>query len=88
MKAVVIGIANEVSMEQIMAVFPRHEAVVDQFIARGDVIGIGPFSDRRGSLSIFRSREAAQAFVEQDPFVSEGIIKSYEIREWADEMLA
>lgn len=87
MKAVVIGVANDVSMDQIMAVFPRHKAVVDQFVARGEVIGIGPFSDRKGSLSIFRSREAAQAFVDQDPFLLEGIIKSYEIREWADEML-
>lgn len=87
MKAVVIGIANDVTMDRIMAVFPRHKAVVDQFTARGDVIGIGPFSDRKGSLSIFRSREAAQAFVEQDPFLLEGIVKSYEIREWADDML-
>ena len=87
MKAVVIGVAGDVTMEQIMAVFPRHEAVVKQFVERGDVIGIGPFSDRRGSLGIFRSREAAQAFVEQDPFILEGLIKSYEIREWADQML-
>lgn len=87
MKAVVIGVANDVSMDRIMAVFPRHKVLVDQFVERGDVIGIGPFSDRKGSLSIFRSREAAQAFVEQDPFLLEGIIKSYEIREWVDEML-
>lgn len=87
MKAVVIGVASDVSMETIMAVFPRHEAVVDQFIARGDVLGIGPFSDRRGSLAIFRSREAAQAFVEQDPFILEGILASYEIREWVDDLL-
>jgi len=87
MKAVVIGVGAGASMETIMAVFPRHKAVVDTFVARGDVIGIGPFGDRTGSMAIFRSREAAQAFVEQDPFILEGLIKSYEIREWADDML-
>jgi uncharacterized protein YciI len=75
-------------MEAIMAVYPRHKAVVDEFVARGEVIGIGPFSDRGGSLAIFRSRAAAEAFVAQDPFVLEGLIKSYDIREWADQMLA
>jgi len=88
MKAVVIGVGSGASMEAIMAVFPRHKTVVDAFIARGDVIGVGPFADRTGSMAIFRSREAAQAFVEQDPFILEGLIKSYEIREWADDMLS
>jgi uncharacterized protein YciI len=88
MKAVVIGIGSGASLNAIMAVYPRHKLVVDAFIARGEVIGIGPFNDRGGSLAIFRSRAAAEAFVQQDPFVLEGLIKSYEIREWADQMLA
>ena len=39
-------------------------------------------------FGIFRSREAAEAFVKQDPFVLEGLIKSYDIREWGDQMIA
>jgi hypothetical protein len=35
MKAVVIGERSDVSMEQIMAVYPRHKAVVDKFVAQG-----------------------------------------------------
>lgn len=88
MKAIVIGVGSGATMEAIVAAYPRHKAVVDAFVARGDVIGIGPFADRTGSLAIFRSREAAEAFVAQDPFILEGLIGSYEIREWADEMLA
>jgi uncharacterized protein len=88
MKAIVLGIGSGASMDALMAVYPRHKAVVDEFVARGDVIGIGPFADRGGSLAIFRSREAAEAFVRRDPFILEGLIKSYEIREWADAMLA
>jgi uncharacterized protein len=86
MKAVVIGESSGATMEQVMAVYPRHKAVVDAFVARGDVIGIGPFADR-GNMAIFRSREAAEAFVRQDPFVLEGLVKSYAIREWGDQML-
>jgi uncharacterized protein len=86
MKAVVIGESSGATMDQIMAVYPRHKAVVDAFVARGDVIGIGPFADR-GNMAIFRTRAAAEAFVAQDPFVVEGLIKSFVIREWHDTML-
>jgi uncharacterized protein YciI len=86
MKAVVIGESSGATMEQVMAVYPRHKAVVEAFIARGEVIGIGPFADR-GNMAIFRTREAAEAFVKQDPFVLEGLVKSYAIREWGDQML-
>jgi uncharacterized protein YciI len=86
-KAVVIGEASGASMDAIMAVYPRHKAVVDAFIERGDVIGIGPFADM-GNMAIFRTREAAEAFVQQDPFVLEGLVKSVVIRDWNDDMLA
>jgi uncharacterized protein len=88
MKAVVIGIGSGASMDAIMAVYPRHKAVVDAMVANGDVIGIGPFADKGGNLAIFRSREAAERFVKQDPFILEGLIKSYDIRDWGDQMLA
>ena len=87
MKAVVIGESSGATMDQIMAVYPRHKAVVDTFVARGDVIGIGPFADR-GNMAIFRSREAAEAFSRQDPFILEGLVKSFVIRDWNDTMLA
>jgi uncharacterized protein len=87
MKAVVIGEPSGASMEAIMAVYPRHKAVVDQFTARGEVIGIGPFTDL-GNMGIFRTRAAAEAFVKQDPFILEGLVKSCVIRDWNDTMLS
>ena len=86
MKTVVIGESSGASMETIMAVYPRHKTVVDTFIDRGEVIGIGPFADR-GNMAIFKSREAAEAFVKQDPFILEGLVKSFVIRDWNDTML-
>lgn len=85
-KHVVIGRSSGKSMDEIMAVYPRHKAVVDQFVERGDVVGIGPF-DNGGNMAIFRSREAAEAFAAQDPFILEGLVASFEIRAWLDAML-
>ena len=73
-------------METIMGVYPRHKAVVNKYIAKGEVIGIGPFGDR-GNMAIFKNREAAEEFVKEDPFILEGLVKSFVIRDWNDNML-
>ena len=86
MKFVVIGESSGMSMDSIRAVYPRHKAVVDAFVAKGEVIGIGPFADL-GNMAIFRTREAAEAFSKQDPFILEGVVKSVVIREWNDSVL-
>ncbi len=86
MKAVVIGEASGASMEEIMKVYPRHKAVVDDFIARGVVIGIGPFSDR-GNMAIFKTRAAAEEFTKQDPFILEGLVSSFRIRDWNESLI-
>ena len=86
MKAVLIGEPSGVSMEKIMEVYPRHKVVVDKYVQMGAVIGIGPFADR-GNMAIFKSREAAEAFAKEDPFILEGLVKSHVIRDWNDSML-
>lgn len=86
MKTVVIGEPSGASMDAIKAVFPRHKAVVDRFKARGDIVGIGPFADL-GNMAIFRTRAAAQAFVKEDPFILEGLVRPFAIRDWSDEMI-
>jgi uncharacterized protein YciI len=87
MKYVVQGESSGASRDAIMAVYPRHKVVVDAFVERGDVVGIGPFDDG-GNMAIFRSLEAAEAFTTQDPFILEGVVASFTIRPWLDEMLA
>jgi uncharacterized protein YciI len=87
MKAVVIGEPSGATMDTILGVFPRHKAVVDRFVARGEVIGIGPFADL-GNMAIFRTREVAEQFVREDPFILEGLVRSVVIRDWNDTMLA
>ena len=86
MKAVVIGEPSGATMEAIMAVYPRHKAIVDKYKNRGEVIGIGPFADK-GNMAIFKTRSAAEQFVTEDPFILEGLVKSYAIRDWDDNLL-
>ena len=86
MKAVLIGEPSGATLDQIMAVYPRHKAVVDEFIAAGHVVGIGPFADF-GNMAIFRTRAAAEAFAARDPFILEGLVKSFAIRDWNDGLL-
>jgi uncharacterized protein len=87
MKYVVIGASSGASRDEIMAVYPRHKQMVDAFVERGDVVGIGPFDDG-GNMAIFRSLDAAEEFTRQDPFILEGLVASFTIRPWLDEMLA
>lgn len=86
MKHVVIGRPAGVTMDEIVAVYPRHKAIVDEFVARGEVVGIGPFTDM-GNMAIFRSEQAARDFVARDPFILEGLVTSFEIHAWLDELL-
>ena len=43
---------------------------------------IGTFSDLSGAMAIFSSRDAAEGFATSDPFVTNGVVRRWEIREW------
>jgi len=43
---------------------------------------IGTFSDLEGSMAVFSSREAAEEFAHSDPFVLNGVVSSWRVREW------
>jgi uncharacterized protein len=68
--------------------FPAHKQRLDEFHKRGDLLMVGTFGDpqAQGSMSVFASREAAQEFAEGDPFVVNGVVRRWEIRDW-DEVL-
>lgn len=69
--------------------FPAHSARLDEFHARGTLLMVGTFGNpqEEGSMSIFTTREAAEEFVKGDPFVLNGVVRNWQIREW-DEVLA
>ncbi len=86
---VVIGSSAGKSRAEVMAVYPRHKAFLDQFLARGEVVGVGPFTDADGgNMALFRTRAAAEAFAKGDPFLLEGLVKEYQVKDWGDQMLS
>jgi uncharacterized protein YciI len=60
-----------------------HSACLAEFRARGTLLMGGVFADpREGALIIFTTREAADEFVRRDPFVSDGVVRTWRIHAW------
>jgi uncharacterized protein YciI len=70
--------------------FPAHVARIHDFAGRGELLGVGVFGDPQadGSMGIFTSKEGAESFAAEDPFVLHGVVRRYEIREWYDLLAA
>jgi uncharacterized protein YciI len=64
--------------------YPAHRARVDEFHARGELVMVGTFGDpiTEGSMAVFRTREGAEEFVADDPFVVSGVVARWYLREW------
>ena len=72
-------------MARAVEVFPRHSAYADEFRASSDdLLMIGTFADPAadGSMAVFRSRDAAQRFIADDPFITEGVVVGWRILDW------
>jgi uncharacterized protein YciI len=83
MKAVLLYHSGPEVMKLAPIHYPAHKARVDAFHARGDMLAVGTWADpREGSMAIFGSRAAAEEFVKEDPFVLNGVVASYEIKDW------
>ena len=70
--------------------FPAHSERVDQFHADGKLLLVGTFADpqEHGSMSVFTTRAAAEEFAGGDPFVVNGVVAKWEIREWHEVLAA
>jgi uncharacterized protein YciI len=68
--------------------YEAHRARLNEFHARGTLLMAGPFANpAEGALGIFTSREAAEEFIQGDPFVVNGVVARWSLREW-NEVLA
>ena len=76
------------STEDVAEKAPTHQAAHNAywrpFRERGELLLIGPFGDpqTQGAMSVFTTREAAEEFARNDPFVVNGVVRSWEVREW------
>jgi uncharacterized protein len=66
-----------------------HSARGKEFYERGSLVAYGPFGDpqEQGSMAVFTTREAAEEFARDDPFVVNGVVRDWQIREWEEAFL-
>jgi uncharacterized protein YciI len=53
------------------------------------LVAYGPFGNpqEQGSMAVFTTREAAEEFAREDPFVVNGVVRDWQIREWDEAFL-
>ena len=63
---------------------PAHLKEVRESQARGELIMAGALADPAGALLVFRAADKAVAenFAKADPYVNEGLVKSWMVRPW------
>ncbi len=61
-----------------------HSRLMARLKEQGKLFCAGPFADFGGAIFIFEvdSRDEVQRIVQEDPYVANGFVTKYEIREW------
>lgn len=80
------------SFEEAIAKAPEliaaHKARSVELHNQGTILMAGAFLDNRGeplsTMAVCATREAAEEFVRGDPFVLNGMVRKWHIREWAN----
>jgi len=78
---------EDLDMEKLRAQFPAHRARWGVFQDQGTLLLIGPYANREGALAVFTTRAAAEEFAATDPFVLNGLVDRWQIREWHEALL-
>ncbi len=62
-----------------------HRAHWNEFLSNGTLLMIGPFANPlEGAMAIFTTREAAESFANADPFVLNGVVTGWVVRDWME----
>jgi len=63
---------------------PAHLTGVREAHARGELIMAGALAEPAGALLVFRAadKSVAENFAKADPYVNEGLVKSWSVRPW------
>lgn len=85
MKALTIYEVSPEDLPKIMPLFPAHRALLGKYHDEGVLLMAGPFGNPPvGAVGIFTSREAAEAFAKEDPFVVNGAVRKVTVYDWND----
>lgn len=70
-------------LEKVPLYIDAHRARWRDFHRRGLLLMVGPLTDVPGeAMGVFTTREAAEEFIQDDPFVLHGVVAKWRIREW------
>ena len=82
------AMAPGVDVARILELFPAHRHHWSAFQADGTLVAIGPMENPAdGALAVFTTREAAGRFAEADPFVTGGVVQTWEVTGWQEAIL-
>ena len=73
-------------MSKVPANIAEHRALWKKFHEARTLLLVGPFTDAPagGAMAVFTTRESAEAFAGEDPFVRNGVVGKWHIREWKE----
>jgi hypothetical protein len=72
-------------MERRTPIRPEHFGLANEFRDRGELVIAGAFADPAdGAALVFKadSRDTVEAFIARDPYVRDGLVSGWRIREW------
>jgi uncharacterized protein len=88
MKCVMFYETAPEGLEKAKIYYQAHQARLKEFNDRGSLLMAGPWANpAEGALGVFTDRAAAEEFISGDPFVINGVVKSWKLRDW-NEVLA
>ena len=89
MKYVLLYEATPDFRSKVPALIEAHRALWRSYRSNGELLMIGPFADEPagGAMGIFTTRAAAERFAGEDPFVANGIVARWTIREWLEALV-
>ena len=69
--------------------FPAHRELWHTYAGRGTLLMVGPVLGAAsvGALAVFTTREAAEEFARDDPFVASGVVASWSVAEWKEALV-
>lgn len=84
MKAVVFYESAENVQEKAPLHMDEHVKWFTSFHQRGDLLLVGTFADPQadGAMCVLKDRASAEEFAAGDPFVRNGVVKRYTIKDW------
>jgi hypothetical protein len=82
MKVVMLYEVAPEGLAKARAHYQAHRSRLDDFHARRLLLMAGPFANpAEGAMGIFATRAAAEEFIRDDPFVVNGVVSKWSLRD-------